>query len=128
MAANKKQQNTGVRITPITMTSIIHYFINPRGHKPKIFTRRHKGAGRGEGGGSRSIGPLPCTFDTIHSINLIFGTYIKLSLYFQTIIFTWCLIGFHGNYNHMNNAISGRHLGYSSFRVFFHILIEHQKW
>ena len=39
----------------------------------------HEGIrGRGEG----SIGPLPSTFDTIHPIDLIFGTYNELSLYF----------------------------------------------
>ena len=44
----------------------------------KKVTRRHKG----EGGGGGSIGPLPSTFDTIHPIDLIFGTYNELSLYF----------------------------------------------
>ena len=36
--------------------------INPRRHKLKTVTRRHKG-----GGGP--IGPLPSTFDTIHPID-----------------------------------------------------------
>ena len=36
--------------------------LNPRRHKVKIVTRRHKG-----GGGS--VGPLPSTFDAIHPIN-----------------------------------------------------------
>ena len=39
--------------------------------------------GGGEGGGS--IGPLTSTFDTIHSIDLIFGTYNERSFYFQLI-------------------------------------------
>ena len=38
--------------------------INPRRHKVKKVTRRHKGGG----GGLGSIGPLPSTFDTIHPI------------------------------------------------------------
>ena len=40
--------------------------------------------------GGRSIGPLPSSFDTIHPIDLIFGTYNKLSLYFQLIETMWC--------------------------------------
>ena len=32
-----------------------------------------------------SIGPLPSNFDTIHPIELIFGTYNKLFLYFRFI-------------------------------------------
>ena len=52
----------------------------------------------GEGGQSD---PLPSTFDTIHSIDLIFGTYNALSLYFQLIETKWCLIGFHGNHSHI---------------------------
>ena len=34
-------------------------------------------------GGGGSIGRLPSTFDTIHLIDLIFGTYNELSLYIQ---------------------------------------------
>ena len=37
--------------------------VNPRRHKVKKVTRRHKGGGGG------SIGPLPSTFDTIHPID-----------------------------------------------------------
>ena len=50
--------------------------INPRRHKVKKVTRGHKG------GGGVSIGPLHSTFDTIHPIDLIFGTYNERSLYF----------------------------------------------
>ena len=39
-----------------------------------------------------SIGSLPHTFDAIHPIDLTFGTYNELSLYFQLIKATWCLI------------------------------------
>ena len=72
-----------------------------------------------EGMGGESIGPLPPTFDTIHPINLIFGTYNELSLYFQLIKTTWCLIGFHSNYNYINDVATGRHLGFSNFQIFF---------
>ena len=66
-----------------------------------------------------SIGPLPSTFDTIHPIDLIFGTYNELSLYFQIIETTWCLVSSHSNRNHINNVISSRRLGSSKFQFFF---------
>ena len=73
--------------------------------------------GKRMGGGS--IGPLPSTFDTIHPIDLIFGTYNQRSLHFQLIETTRCLIGSHGNQNHRNDVTSGRHLGFSKFPFFF---------
>ena len=39
----------------------LQQLINPRRHKLKKVTRRHKGGG--------SMGPLPSTFDTIHPID-----------------------------------------------------------
>ena len=66
--------------------------INPRSLEEKIVTVE---ALRGEREGG-SIGP-PSTFDTIHPIDMKFGTYSKLYLHFQIIETTWCLIGFHGN-------------------------------
>ena len=51
-----------------------------------------------------SIEPLPSIFDTIHPINLIFGTYNELPLYFQLSKTTWCLIGFHGNHDYINDV------------------------
>ena len=42
--------------------------------------------GMGGGGGVEgSMGPLPSTFDTIHPIDLIFGTYNEVSLQFRLI-------------------------------------------
>ena len=41
--------------------------VNPRRHKPKKVTQRHKWWG--------TIGPLPCNFDTTDPIDLVFGTY-----------------------------------------------------
>ena len=64
-------------------------WVNPRSLLEKIVTRSLEG-----GGGS--IGP-PSTFDTVHPIDLKFGTHNKLHLYFQLSETTWCLIGFHGN-------------------------------
>ena len=50
--------------------------LNPRSHPENIVTRSLEG-----GGGS--IGPPPpSTFDTIHPIDLKFGTHSKLHLYF----------------------------------------------
>ena len=70
--------------------------------------------------GIRAIGPLPSTFDTIHPIDLIFGIYNVHSLYCQLIETMWCLIGFHGNHNHINDVTSGRHHHrFSKFRIFF---------
>ena len=39
----------------------------------------------GIGGGGGLIGPLPSTFDTIHTIYMKFGIYNDFSLYFQLI-------------------------------------------
>ena len=58
---------------------------------------------------------LPSTFDTIHPIDLIFSTYNELSVYFQLIKTTYCLIGFHGNHNHIN-------FEFSKFQIF--IILE----
>ena len=66
------------------------------------------------GGGGGSIGPLS-TFDTIHPIGMIFGTYNKLPLYFQLSKTTWFLLGFHGNKKYINDVTSGSHLGFSNF-------------
>ena len=70
----------------------------------------HEGMGVCVGGGGgeqgQSIGPLPSTFDTIPLIDLIFGTYNELFLYFQIIETAWSLICFHGNHNHINDVTS----------------------
>ena len=46
------------------------------------------------------------TFDTIHPIDMKFGTYNNLHLYFQLSEITWCLIGFHCNENQINDVTS----------------------
>ena len=74
--------------------------------------------GMERGGGGGSVEPLPSTFDTIHPIYLIFDRYNELSLYFQLIETKWCLIGFNGEQNHINDVASGRHLGFSIFQIF----------
>ena len=56
---------------------------------------------------------------TIHPIDLKFGTYNKLHLYFQLSETTWCLIGFHGNNSQINDVTGGRHLGFSNFQILF---------
>ena len=61
----------------------------------------------------------PFTFDTIHPIDMIIGTYNKILLYFQLSDTIWCLIGFHGNYSYINDVTSGRHLGFKSFQISF---------
>ena len=48
----------------------------------------------------------PSTFDTIHPIDMKFGTYNKLHLYFQLSETTWCLIGFHGNDSQMTSQVA----------------------
>ena len=63
---------------PCGPVSFLGLSLSPRRHKPK---KLHKGIRRRKGGGS--IGPLPSTFDTIHPIDLIFGTCNELSLYFN---------------------------------------------
>ena len=85
--------------------------LNPRRHKVKKVTRRHKG-----GGGS--IGPLPSTFDTIHTIDLIFGTYDERSLYFQLIDTTCSLIGFHGNHRNIMTSLAAAILDFQIFKIF----------
>ena len=63
--------------------------------------------------------PSPSTFDTIHPIDMKFGTYYKFQLYFQLSETTWCLIGFQGNDSQINNVTGGRHLGFLHFQILF---------
>ena len=63
--------------------------------------------------------PHPLLFDTTPPIDLKFGTYSKLHLYFQLSESTWCLIGFHGNNSQINDVTGGRHLGFSNFQILF---------
>ena len=84
---------------------------NPRSLEEKIVTRSL------EGGGSQSDPPPPSTFGTIHPIDLKFGTYNTLHLYFQLSEIRCCLIGFHGNNSQINDVTSGRHLGFSNFQI-----------
>ena len=66
-----------------------------------------------------SIAPPPSTFDTIHPIDLKFGSYNKLHCYFQLSETSRCLIGFHGNNSQINDATGGRQLGFSNFQILF---------
>ena len=104
----------------ITIMTITSFIVSPRILLEKIVTRSLEG---GRGGGS--IGP-PSTFDTIHPIDLKFGTYNKLHLYFQLSETTWCLIGLHGNNIQINDLTGGCHLGFQIFRFCsnFHFLPE----
>ena len=92
------------------MQSLNIVFLNPRSLREKIVTRSIGG-----GGGGQS--DPPSTFDIILPIDLKFGTYNKLRLYFQLSETTWCLIGFHGNNSQINDVTGGRHLGFSSFQI-----------
>ena len=85
----------------------LFYFFNPRSLEEKIVTRSLEGGG---GGVNRTF--PPSTFDTIHPIDLKFGTYNKLHLYCQ-------VIGFHGNNSQINDVTGGRHLGFSNFQILF---------
>ena len=60
-------------------------------------------------------------FDTTHPIDLEFGTYNKLHLFFQLSKMTWCLISFHGNNSQINDVTGGRHLGFFEFSDFVQI-------
>ena len=84
---------------------------NPRSLLEKIVTRNLE-----EGGVNRTP---PSTFDTIHPIDLKFGRYNKLRLYFQLSETTWCLIGFHGNNSQINYVVGGRPFGFSNFQILF---------
>ena len=59
------------------------------------------------GGGEGSSGPLPSTFDTIHPIDMIFGTNNELRSHFQLNVTTRCLTGFHGNHGYINGVTNG---------------------
>ena len=63
--------------------------------------------------------PLASTFDTIHPIDMKFGTYNKLHLYFQLSETTWCLICFHGNNAQINDVTGDRHLRFLNFQILF---------
>ena len=99
---------------PVRICTNYLTFVNPRSLEEKIGTRSIEG----RGGGGQSD-PPPFTFDTIHPIDLKFGTYNKLHLYFQLSETTWCLIGFHGNNSQINDVTGGRYLGFSNFQILF---------
>ena len=100
-------QNRLFTMTTFFEVAVYLFAINPRSLLENIVTRSLEGG---------SIGPPPpSTFETIHPIDLIFGTYNKLHLYFQLSETTWCLIGFHGNNRQINDVTGGRHLGFSNF-------------
>ena len=65
----------------------------------------------------------PFTFNTIHPIDLKFGTYNTLHLFFQLCVTTWSLIVFHGNNSQINDVTGGRHLGFLNFQILsnFHL-------
>ena len=63
----------------------------------------------------------------IQSIGMIFGTYKKHPLYFQSSETTWSLFGFHGKQCYINDLTSGRHLGYSSFHILFKFALQYFK-
>ena len=85
--------------------------LNPRSLQEKIVTRCFERGG--------SIAPPPSTVDTILPIDLNFGSYSKLHLYFQLSETTWRLIGFHGNNSQIYDVTGGRHLGFSDFQILF---------
>ena len=89
---------------------------NPRSLEEKIVRRSLEREG---GGGGVNRTPPLSTFDTIYPIELKFGTYNKLHLYFQLSETTWCLIGFHGNNSQINDVTGGRHLGFLHFQILF---------
>ena len=43
-------------------------------------------------------------------IDMVFGTYNELPLYFQLRVTTWYLNGFHGNHSYNNDVTSSRYL------------------
>ena len=77
--------------------------LHPRTLEQKKVTRTLEWGGGGEG----SSGPLPSTFDTIHPIDMIFGTNNELRSYFQLNVTTRCLTGFHGNHGYINGVTNG---------------------
>ena len=108
----KVAKNKGVymEIPIILLILILITIINPRSLLEKIVTRSLEG----EGG---SIGPPPPSiFDTIHPIDLKFGTHSKLRFYFQLRETTWCLIGFHGNNSQINDVTGAAILDFQIFR------------
>ena len=98
----------------------MHHFtftftINPRSLLEKIVTRGLEGAGWF----NRLPLPPSSILDTIHPIDLKFGTYNNLHLYLKLSETTWCLIGFHGNNSQKDDVTGGRHLGFSNFQILF---------
>ena len=91
------------------------WLFNPRSLEEKIVTQTLEG------------GPPPSTFNTIHLIDMKFGTYTKLHLYFQLNETMWCLTGFHGNDTLINDNTSDHHLGFLNFKILFKFEFLHFK-
>ena len=90
--------------------------------KKIVYTRSFEGWG-----GREPIGPPPYTLDTIHLIDMKFGTYNKLHLDIQLRETTWCLVGFHGNNSQIHDVTVGRHLGFLNFQILFKFLLLYLK-
>ena len=78
-----------------------------------------------EGGGGNRI--PPSTFDIIHPIDMLFGTYNKLYLFFQLSETKWCLIGFHGSNSKIKDVTVGRLLGFLHFQILLKFLLLYLK-
>ena len=91
--------------------------ITPRSLKEKKATRTLEGKGV-----NRT--PSPSTFDITHPIDMIFGTYNKMPLYFQLSKTTSSLIGFHGNQSYINDVI----LGFKVFGFYLNLNYSTSKW
>ena len=81
---------------------------------------------RGEGGGV--IGPPFLYFQSIQPIDMKLACVISVQYTSKISILTWHLISFHGNHsNTMMSLVAARHLGFSSFQIFFIFKFKHWK-
>ena len=65
-----------------------------------------------------SIGPAPSIFKSIQPIDMKLAMCNKCQIYFQLSIFTWHLIGFHGNYSNIMTSPAAAILDFQIFNIF----------
>ena len=93
-------------------SSSYYLIVNPRRYEEKKVIRRH------EGGGGVSIGPTPSIFKSIQLIDMKLAMCNKCQICFQLSIFTWHLIGFHGNYSNIMTSPAAAILDFQIFNIF----------
>ena len=102
---------------------LVMFFFNPRRHKPKKVTRRHKW-----GGGRVNPDTSPLLLTPFIQLTRYLAHIMSVFLwYFQLIETTCCLIGLHGNHSNIMMSLAAAVLDFQIFNSFFIFKFKHWK-